>query len=80
MLALRNLAVREGVLPPEGYLKMAKSVFDEGAVQTPQEVVTRDFESFSRASFNLPHPSKPADLGKFDKALGETGLRKVIGG
>jgi len=80
MLALRNLAVREGVSPPEGYPKMAKSVFEEGAVQPPQEVVTRDFESFSRASLKLPALSKPADLGKFSRALGEIGLRKFIGG
>jgi heterodisulfide reductase subunit C len=80
MLALRNLAVREGIVPPEGYLKMGKSVFEEGAVQPPQEVVTRDFESFTRASFNLPSPSKPADLSKFSRALTEVGLRKVIGG
>jgi len=80
MLALRNLAVRAGVPPPEGYLKMGKSVFEEGAVQPPQEVVTRDFESFSRASLNLPNLSKPADLDKFSRALGEIGLRKIIGG
>lgn len=80
MLALRNLAVREGVSPPEGYPKMAKSVFEEGAVQPPQEVVTRDFESFSRASLKLPSLSKPADLAKFSRALGEIGLRKLIGG
>jgi len=80
MLALRNLAVREGVLPPEGYFKMAKSVFEEGAVQPPQEVVTRDFESFTRTSLNLPGLSKPADLGRFSRTLGEVGLRKIIGG
>jgi len=95
MLALRNLAVREGVSPPEGYPKMArsvfeegavqppqevKSVFEEGAVQPPQEVVTRDFESFSRTSLKLPSLSKPVDLGKFSRALGEIGLRKLIGG
>ena len=80
MLALRNLAVREGVAPPEGYLKMGKSVLEEGAVQPPQEVVTRDFESFTRASFSLPSPSKPADLTKFSRALTEAGLRKAIGG
>jgi len=80
MLALRNLAIREGVTPPEGYLKMARSVFEEGAVQPPQEVVTRDFESFSRTSLDLPSPSKPADFGKFSRALGEVGFRKIIGG
>jgi len=80
MLALRNLAVREGVPPPEGYLKMGKSVFEIAAVQPPQEVVTRDFESFSRTSLNLPSLSKPADLSKFSRALGEIGLRKIIGG
>jgi len=80
MLALRNIAVREGVPPPEGYLKMAKSVLEEGAVQTAQEIVTRDFESFSRSSFNLPDLSKPIDISKFARALGETGLRKIIGG
>jgi len=80
MLALRNLAVREGVSPPEGYPKMARSVFEEGAVQPPQEVVTRDFESFSRTSLKLPSLSKPVDLGKFSRALGEIGLRKLIGG
>ena len=80
MLALRNLAVREGVAPPEGYLKMGKSVLEEGAVQLPQEVVTRDFDSFTRASFSLPGLSKPADLSKFSSALTEAGLRKVIGG
>lgn len=80
ILALRNLAVHEGVPPPEGYFKMAKSVFENGAVQPPQEIVTRDFESFSRASLNLPNLSEPADLGKFSRALGETSLRKIIGG
>jgi len=80
MLALRNLAVREGVSPPEGYLKMAKSVFEEGTVQPTQEVVTRDFESFSRTSLNLPNLSKPVDLGKFSRTLGEIGLRKFVGG
>jgi len=80
ILALRNLAVREGMVPPEGYLKMGKSVFEEGTVQPPQEVVTRDFESFSRTSLNLPGLSKPEDLDKFSRALGETGLRKIVGG
>lgn len=80
ILALRNLAVREGFPPPEGYLKMASSVLAEGAVQTPQDVVTRDFESFNRASLNLSNMSKPADLAKFSRALNETGLRKLIGG
>jgi len=80
MLALRNLALREGVLPPEGYLKMGKSLFEEGAVQPPQEVVTRDFESISRASLNLPSVSRPADLDKFSRGLSETNLRKIIGG
>ncbi len=80
MLALRNLAVREGVVPPEGYSKMARSVYESGAVQPPQDVVTRDFESFSRNSFSLPSLSKPLDQGKFAKALSETGLRKIIGG
>jgi heterodisulfide reductase subunit C len=80
MLALRNIAVREGIVPPEGYLKMGKAVFEEGAVQPPQEVVTRDFESFTRTSFSLPIPSKPADLTKFSRALTEAGLKKAIGG
>jgi len=59
---------------------MGKSVFEEGTVQPPQEVVTRDFESFSRTSLNLPGLSKPGDLDKFSRALGETGLRKIVGG
>jgi len=80
MIALRNIAVREGFPPPEGYLKMAKAVFEEGAVQPPQEVVTRDFESFSRGSLNLPGLSKPVDSDKFSKAVGETSLRKIVGG
>ena len=80
MLALRNLAVREGVAPPEGYIKMGKSVFEEGLVQPPQEVVTRDFESFTRASLSLPDLSKPVDLNKFSRALGDVGFRKIIGG
>jgi heterodisulfide reductase subunit C len=80
MLALRNIAVREGIVPPEGYLKMGKAVLEEGAVQPPQEVVTRDFESFTRTSFSLPIPSKPTDLTKFSRALTEAGLKKAIGG
>ena len=80
MLALRNLAVREGIQAPEGYLKMAKSVFEAGSVQSPQEVVTRDFESFGRGSLNLPGLSRPADLDRFSRSLGGTNLRKIIGG
>ncbi len=61
-------------------MKMARSVFEEGAVQGPQEIVTKDFESLTRTSFDLPGLSKPTDPGKFSRALSQIGLRKVIGG
>ncbi len=69
IITLQNQAVREGLPFPEGLTKMLGSVKKLGAIQPPQEIVDREFDSFDRDELELPEMSKPGDMGKFLKAF-----------
>jgi len=69
ILALQNLAVSKGLPFPEGLTKMLNSVKRFGAIQQPQEIVDREFESYDRESLDLPGARGPTDMGKFVEAL-----------
>ena len=78
ILAIRDQAVSMGILPPKGYLEMAKSLLERGIMQVPQEVYTKDFETFDRKTLNLPEfGTKPID--EFSKTLLRTDHHKVLG-
>ena len=69
---LQNLAVREGLPFPEGFLKLVNSISKYGSIQQPQEVVTRDFEFRNRQSLGLPRYKKPKDMTKFAESFRKT--------
>jgi len=74
ILALQNLAVSKGLPFPEGLTKMLNTVKRFGAIQQPQEIVDREFESYDRESLDLPVAGGPVDMSKFVEAL-----EKVMG-
>ena len=69
IISLQNQAVREGLYFPEGLSKMLGTVKSLGAIQPPQEIEDREFDSFDREELELPEMSKPGDLTKFVMAL-----------
>ena len=69
IMSLQNQAVQKGLHYPEGLSKMLGSVKSLGSIQSPQEVVDREFDSFDREELELPEMSKPRDVVKFVKAL-----------
>lgn len=75
IIALQNLAVREGFPYPEGLTKMLTSVKRNGHIQMPLEIVDREFEIYDRESLGLPQARRPKDIRGFTAAL-----KKVLGG
>ena len=57
---LRNLSFQKEENVPEGYLKVVSSLLETGFIQTPMEVVSRDFEEYNRDSLGLPKISGPS--------------------
>jgi len=54
ILALRVLAMRQEKEVPTGFMAALQSIIETGFLQTPQEVVARDFETYTREDLNLP--------------------------
>jgi len=63
-MVLRNLAVQREQNVPEGYLRVVSLVLDSGLIQQPMEVVSRDFEEFTRDSLGLPRIAGPGEAFK----------------
>ena len=72
---LRNLSFQREENVPEAYLKVVGSVLETGLIQQPMEVVSRDFEEFTRASLELPEIKGPKDI--FSESLIELLSRGV---
>jgi heterodisulfide reductase subunit C len=72
IIALQNRAVREGMPYPEGLSKMLSSVKRLGAIQSPMEIVDREFETYDRENLDLPDLKPPKDLAKLVEALEKT--------
>lgn len=64
IMVLRNLAVQREQNIPEGYLRVVSLVLDSGLIQQPMEVVSRDFEEFTRDSLGLPRITGPGEAFK----------------
>lgn len=73
ILALRNLAVEQEAKVPENYLKAVSQILDNGLIQSPQKVTTRELETFSREDLGLHKIVFPSESFKtvFLKALEE---------
>lgn len=72
---LRNLSFQREENVPEAYLKVVGSVLETGLIQEPMEVVSRDFEEFTRESLGLPKIAGPR--GAFSESLIELMSRGV---
>lgn len=66
---LRNIAVERGMAFPEGYSVLMLSVLEQGMIQAPQEVATRQMKLVDRGKLGLPDTASPSDISKFSKAL-----------
>lgn len=75
--SLTNIAVDRGIAPPKPFTEMIKNITKEGAIQTPREVQTTDFEFVSRADLGLP-PRGIKNLEKFQEALRVVGAYKLL--
>lgn len=69
IIAIQNRTVREGMPYPEGLTKMLNSVRRLGAIQSPMEIVDREFEIYDREALDLPELKPPKDLTKLAEAL-----------
>jgi len=58
-MLLRNLSFQREENVPEAYLKAVSFVLETGFIQKPMEVVSRDFEEFTRESLGLPSMTGP---------------------
>jgi hypothetical protein len=54
---------------PEGLTKMLNSVRRLGAIQSPMEIVDREFEIYDREALDLPELKPPKDITKLAEAL-----------
>ncbi len=59
IIALKNLAVASGYRPPEDLIAMARNVIELGRISPPIEVLSKEFEIYSRESLNLPPLVRP---------------------
>jgi len=78
--ALRSLAIRRGVKPLEGHLKMIRSIQSRGTMQPVTDVVTRAFKFYRRAEAGLPPVPMPKDLERFGRSLLRADYSRVLGG
>jgi heterodisulfide reductase subunit C len=69
IISLQNRAVHEGRYYPEGLSKMLTSVKRIGAIQSPMEIVDREFDSYDREELDLPKLEPPKDIALLAKAL-----------
>ena len=69
ILELRNIAVERGLPFPEGYSTLMFSVLEQGMIQAPQEVATRQMELVDREKLGLPSAASPRDMAKFSRAM-----------
>ncbi len=58
---LRNFSFQREENVPEAYLKVVSSVLEMGLIQEPMEVVSREFEEFTRESLGLPRIVGPRE-------------------
>lgn len=59
IIALKNLAIVMGYKPPADLMMMSKNVYELGYISPPIEVISKEFESYSRDSLNLPALDRP---------------------
>jgi heterodisulfide reductase subunit C len=72
IISLQNMAVRAGLPYPESLAMISNSIKRLGAVQEPQEVFDKEFESYDRRTLGLPELKGPEDFESFKKALENT--------
>ena len=71
ILTLRRRAIAHGRPHPFSFDEQAKAVIETGAVAQPQQVRTRSRERKDRASIGLPPATRPNDMTRFARILGE---------
>lgn len=62
IVSLRNVSFQRELSVPEGYLRVVSSILENGLIQQPAEVVSRDFEEFTRDSLGLPRMGNPGGV------------------
>lgn len=72
IMALRNLAVEREAKTPEKYMKAVAQILETGLMQQVQTVTSREMQSFSRGTLELPKLGYSDDKFKavFMKVLG----------
>jgi heterodisulfide reductase subunit C len=75
VIALKNLAISMGYKPPEDLRVMAKNVVELGYISPPIEVLSKEFEMYSRAMLGLPQLIKP-----YINVEAVNNLKKFFGG
>jgi heterodisulfide reductase subunit C len=69
IIALRNLAVEREAKTPEAYMKAVAQILETGLSQQIQMVISKDMQSHTRATLELPEIPPPSD--KFKAVLME---------
>jgi heterodisulfide reductase subunit C len=69
ILALRRIAINLELPHPEGYDESVRAVVENGVVQQPQLIRTRNKERKDRKSMGLPPAEKPRDMTTYTKTL-----------
>jgi len=59
VIALKNLATSSGYKVPDDLRVMARNVVELGFISPPTEVVSKEFEFYSRDNLGLPKLAKP---------------------
>ncbi|MEM0453467.1 MAG: 4Fe-4S dicluster domain-containing protein [Sulfolobales archaeon] len=75
VIALKNLSISMGYKPPEDLKMMAKNLIELGYISPPIEVLSKEFEMYSRSALSLPELVKP-----YIHEGTTLNLRKLLGG
>jgi heterodisulfide reductase subunit C len=67
IMALRNLAAERETKVPDAYMQAVSNIMDNGIIDVPKKIVTRQMEAFDRDCLKLPKLKHPKE--SFQTAL-----------